>query len=70
MFEMILLVWLVGVPDPLQRISEDSFPDMAACVAQLEPRLQLVVDAFILDGVPAVRVDLRCRPITPPGELT
>ena len=70
MFEMILFVWLVGVADPASFHSQNSYDTLAACEAQLQPRAQEALDAFVLRGVPVARTDTACREVVPQGELT
>jgi hypothetical protein len=70
MFEMILFVWLVGVADPASFPSQNSYDTLAACEAQLQPRAQEALDAFLERGVPVVRTRTICREVVLQGELT
>jgi hypothetical protein len=70
MFEMILFVWLVGVADPASFHSQNSYDTIADCEAQLQPRAQEALDAFLAQGVPVARTNTACREIVPQGALT
>ena len=70
MFEMILFVWLVGVADPASFPSQNSYDTLAACEAQLQPRAQAALDAFVSRGVPVAGTNTICREIALQGELT
>jgi hypothetical protein len=70
MFEMILLVWLVGVADPASFHSQNSYDTIAACESQLQPRAQEALDAFLEKGVPVAKTNTVCREVVPQGALT
>jgi hypothetical protein len=70
MFEMILFVWLVGVADPASFHSQNSYESLAACEAQLQPRAQEALDAFLARGVPVAKTNTICREVVLQGELT
>jgi hypothetical protein len=70
MFEMILFVWLVGVADPVPLPSQNSYETLAACEAQLQPRAQEALDAFLAQGVPVAKTNTICREVAPQGEMT
>ena len=68
-FEMILIVWIIGAPDPLTFLSQASYADEAACEAQLQPRADQSLEAFARNGVPVAKVSTVCREVVPQGVL-